>query len=92
MGKKTLMLLDDDQVVLVRDGNRRLVLLSIAQQMEIFQKKQSAKRSDDVTNLIDIPRRGGEIDVGFQRLSIFEKVEDPDAVNQQPKPEEDSEE
>ena len=44
--------------------------------MEIFQKKISIKKNEDVINLIDIPKRGSEIDIGFKKLPIVEETPD----------------
>ena len=35
-------------------------------------KKTSVKKNDEVVSLIDIPKKGNEIDIGFQKLNTQE--------------------
>lgn len=69
---KSLYFADDDQVIVVRDGSSRLVLVSISQQIEMFQKTIGKVKTDDMTLQIETNKQFGEnnIDIGFKRLVL----------------------
>lgn len=69
---RTIFCLDNDQLIMVRDGNSKVLFISLQQQTQVYKKKLKIARPDDAKILIDIIKPGNEVDIGFKRLEIEE--------------------
>ena len=63
-------MLDDDQIILVRIGTSKILVVSLYQHMHLYNKRMRFVKPEDNKILIDIVKPGNEIDIGFKRLAI----------------------
>lgn len=76
--KRSVFFTEGDQIVVVRSGHRRLTLVSVAHEMENYEKRQKIVKKDDFITLPGL-KELGNIDIGFKRLVVAKTAEDIDS-------------
>lgn len=71
---RSIYLMDKDQIIMVHDGSSKIIMIGLMQYKHLFKKMQVRFRTDEVKQLIDVPKPGNEVDIGFKRLPIEDDV------------------